>query len=90
MPEVFQNRTALIAWTIWRSYHLLYNENIRGASIAIADILAKFQAPYPPEIMQKAIERFEKVIGLTWPDFEKRLFPYLDGTWEFKWELRFQ
>ena len=96
IPKVHQNRIAFVIWTVWRSYHLLGEENLEGAALAAAEVLSPFQPPYPKEVKKRAVEKFAVIMANTgygslydlFSDFwEKRIFPYLEEVWEFKWVL---
>jgi len=96
MPKVFQNRVAFIIWTVWRTSHLLDKEDLKGAAIAAADILSNPRLPYLSK-MKKAAEKFAIIMentgyrclnDLSFSFWKEKIFPYLDGTWEFKWELK--
>ncbi len=96
IPKVYQSRIAFIIWTVWRSYHLWGEEDVEGAALAVADILSPFQPPYPEEVKKRAVKKFAVIMANTgygssddlFGDFwEKRIFPYLEGVWEFKWVL---
>ena len=99
IPKVYRNRIAFIIWTVWRSYHLQGEENLEEAALAAAEILSSFQPPYPVEIKEKAIKKFGEIMEATGfmsdhdlsSDFwEKRIFPYLEKVWEFKWVVEFK
>ena len=96
IPKVFQDQTAFVIWTVWRSFHLLGEEDLEGAALAAANVLSEFRSPYSSEIKEKAVKRFRGVIlntGYNCPDdlsisfWEAKIFPYLEGVWEFKWEV---
>ena len=98
IPEVFCNRTAFVIWTTWRAFHLCGEEDLKAASLAAAEVLSGVKPPYPLETKEKAIEAFRKVMlhsgyreamrqNLYKDFFEARIFPYLEGVWEFKWKV---
>ena len=96
LKQLYYNRVAFIIWTVWRSFHLLGDEDLEGAALAAAEVLSPFQPPYPTEIKERAVEKFAVIMANTgygsvddlYGDFwEKRIFPYLEGVWEFKWVL---
>jgi hypothetical protein len=96
MPKVFQNRVAFIIWTVWGTFHLLGEEDLKGAAIAAANILSKSHPPYLPKVKEEAVRRFAVFMentgyscsdDLTISFWEEKIFPYLEGVWEFKWEL---
>ncbi len=94
MPDVFNNKQAFIIWTAWASGHLLLDpEDLNKASLTAAAIFGASTKPYSAKVREKAIRRFHKIIhrelSLEALSFwEKHIFPFLDGVWEFKWELK--
>ena len=97
MPEVFQNRVAFIIWAVWRAFHLLGEEDLRGAALSAAKVLCEFQPPYLPKVKEEAVRGFAVVMvntgylssnDLSSSFWEEKIFPYLEGIWEFKWELK--
>jgi hypothetical protein len=93
MPEVFHNEQAFIIWTAWRSGHLLDKQSLKKASLAAASVLGVPQAPYSPKVKGKAIRRFSGIMHLELSlselsFWEKHIFPFLEGVWEFKWERK--
>ena len=97
IPEVYQNRIAFIIWTVWRSYHLLGEEDLERASLEAANILSEFQPPYPAEVKEKAVRKFAVIMentgygcltDLLISFWKEKIFPYLEGIWEFKWKLK--
>ena len=94
IPEVYRNRTAFIIWTVWRSFHLLGEEDLERAALAAANVLSH-SPPYPEKVKEKAILVFAEVMeatGYRCPDdlsrssfWEEKIFPYLEGVWEFKY-----
>ncbi|MCX6764590.1 MAG: hypothetical protein NTU58_02680 [Candidatus Nealsonbacteria bacterium] len=97
MPKVFKNQTAFIVWTVWRAFHLLSEEDLKGAALAAADVLSRFQSPYLPEAKKEAVKAFSTVMlntGYSCPEdllisfWQEKIFPFLEGKWEFKWELK--
>jgi len=98
MPEVFQNQIAFIIFTVWKSSHLRGDEDLESAAIEAANVLLKSHPPYSPEIKEKASKTFWLVMSntgypclddLSFSFWEKKIFPYLEGEWEFKWKSRF-
>lgn len=99
MPEVAQNRTAFIIWTIWRSNHILgSHEDLNGAVLATANILNGHCLPYSSEAKEEAVRVFTTKMEMTGGNmgnaysksssfWHSRIFPYLEGILEFKWEL---
>ena len=97
MPKVFQNRVAFIIWTAWRVSHLFGEEDVERAALSAAEILSKFQPPYLLEVRKEAIKKFAVVMtntgyscsnDLSASFWEEKIFPYLEGTWKFEWEMR--
>jgi hypothetical protein len=96
MPEVVQNRAAFIIWTVWRAFHLLGEEDLKGAVLAAANTLSKFQPPYSSEAKEKAVREFAVVmtntgcrtndLSISLSFWEGNIFPYLEEKWEFIWE----
>lgn len=94
MPEVFRNRKAFIIWTAWTSKHIKCEEDLlEEGSIAAARIFTETKPPFPKEVKEGAINEFLRYFHRTYPregemDFwEKEIFPFLEGKWEFKWEM---
>lgn len=90
MPEIFKNQEAFIIWTVWRSDHLLGEEDLNRAALLAGNILGKFKPPYPPKAKKEAMKKFEAIIGFEYQDnesWETRIFPFLEGTWKFKYKL---
>lgn len=97
MPEIIGSQAAFIIWTVWRSNHLLGPEDLKGATLASAKILSEYQPPYSLETKDKAIGIFITTMmisgggnysqsGSFW---HNKIFPYLEGVWEFRWELKY-
>ena len=96
MPKIFHNRVAFIIWTVWRNNHLLGKEDLKKAALSAANILSNHQPPYPPKVKVEVVREFATVMMNTdygclddlrtffWTE---KIFPYLDGVWEFKWKL---
>ena len=94
IPEVFQNKTAFIIWTTWKARHLVCNEDlVELGSIAATKVLLESKLPFSKEIKERAINEFLRYLHQGYPqegemDFwEQHIFPYLEGKWEFKWEM---
>jgi hypothetical protein len=102
MPKVFRNRTAFIIWTAWRASHLVcQDDDVKGGSLAAAKVLSKYKLPFPEEAKKEAVEEFVKFLhpgyipalpGAHFLDnefdfWEKEIFPFLEGEWEFKWDV---
>lgn len=95
MPDVFKNKTAFIIWTTWKSRHLTCpDDDIEKGSLAAARILSEHKIPYPKEVKQKAVKGFLNYLHASYPDaenelgfWEQHIFPYLEGKWEFRWEI---
>ena len=97
IPKIYRNRKAFIIWTVWRSYHLLGEEDLERASLEAANILSEFQPPYPAEVKEKAVRKFAVIMentgygcltDLLISFWKEKIFPYLEGIWEFKWKLK--
>ena len=102
IPELFKNEIAFIIWTAWRSRHLVFQDNdVESGSLAAAQILSKYKIPYPKEAKQKAVKEFLKHLHASYPEhlhasypdveieinfWERYIFPYLEGKWQFRWE----
>lgn len=91
IPEVFKNKTAFIIWTVWRARHLVCEDDlVEEASITAARILPKL---FPKEVKKQAIQEFLEYLHRSYPRegevefWEENIFPYLEGKWEFKWEI---
>ena len=96
IPEIFKDQIAFIVWTIWRYSHLVCKkdlEDLKKAAPKVSDILSKFKPPYSSCAKKSAVREFSRLMESAGyhteiPFFEKRIFPYLDETWKFKWELK--
>ena len=97
MPEIVKNQLAFVIWTAWRSNHLLGKEDLKRASILAANILSKAKPPYTYELKKEAVKIFATVMistGYSCSDdlriffWTEKIFPYLEGVWEFKWERK--
>lgn len=96
IPEIFNNQTAFVIWTLWRSWHLRGKEDLEGAALAAAKVLSKYQTPYSLVVKEQAIKEFGLVMEYTGfsclndlkISFWENIFPYLEGKWEFKYEVR--
>jgi len=96
IPAVYENRTAFIIWTVWRAYHLRGEEDLETASLEAAKILSTSSPPYPQSIKEEVVRKFAEIMentgypcpnDLSFSFWEKKIFPYLEGVWEFKWEM---
>lgn len=99
MPRIVNNRAAFIIWTVWRSSHLLGQEDLNGAALSSANVLSECQPPYSPEVKDKAIKIFKTIMEESAGHmasgyseaisfWHNKIFKYLEGVWEFKWELK--
>jgi len=99
-PEVFQNRTAFIIWTTWKAKHLVRKEDlVDEGSLAATRVLLQVKEPLPRLIPKHTklamVVEFMQYLNRGYPDevdqellfWEKYIFPYLEGKWEFKWEM---
>ena len=96
MPQIYYNQTAFIIWTVWRSYHLRGQDDLEGACLAAAEVLNKSNPPYPEKIKKEAVEKFRLIMentgylcsfDLAKSFWEEKIFPYLEGKWEFKFQI---
>ena len=97
MPKIFWDRIAFIIWAVWKNYHFLGKEDLKKAALLAANILSKAKPPYTYELKKEAVETFTTVMENTgYYDLRidtsifwtKKIFPYLDGAWEFKWKVK--
>ena len=94
IPEVFKNKTAFTIWTVWKPGRLLCEDDLlEEGCIAAAQILAESKPPFPEEVKKHAIQEFLEYLHRGYPRedepefWEQHIFPYLEGKWEFKWEI---
>jgi len=100
ITEVFQNQTAFIIWTTWKSRHLVcQSDDIKGGTLAAAKILSEHKIPYSKEVKRKAVEEFLKYLHSSYTHlnhteenelnfWEQHIFPFLEDKWKFKWKLK--
>lgn len=94
IPEVFKNKTAFTIRTVWKSRHLVCEDDLlEEGCIAAARILAESKPPFPEEVRKHAIQEFLEYLHRSYPRedevafWEQHIFPYLEGKWKFKWEI---
>jgi len=101
IPKVFKNRTAFIIWTTWKAKHLVcQNDDIDSGSLAAAKLLQKYKPSFMASIKKATVQEFLKYLHPSYSEpsvleaesdelifWETEIFPFLEGKWEFKWEL---
>ena len=96
IPRVFQNREAFIIWTAWRAKHLLGQAgDLEAGSLAAAKALSRYKPRFSDGAKKGAVKAFQRnKHGFEAPFkdeleyWNREIFPYLEGAWEFKWEIR--
>lgn len=99
-PVVLKDQIAFIIWTAWKSRHLVSGQdNIEEGSLAAARVLSQVKEPLPRHIPKHTklatVVEFMQYLHISYPSdvehelafWEENIFPYLEGKWEFKWEI---
>lgn len=94
IPEVFKNKTAFTILTVWKTNHIVCGDDlVEEGSITAARILNRSKPPFLEEIKKEAIQQFLEYLHRSYPRegevefWEQYIFPFLEGKWEFKWEM---
>jgi hypothetical protein len=94
--HVVKKKNAFIIFTVWKFHHYAaYDDFIDYGSLAAAKILARRRKPFSEEVKLKAVQEFLSYHGerlgnvqkIALEFWEKEIFPFLEGKWEFKWEI---